>query len=43
VRIHDTAPRTGPGGPGDLVWMWPVAATKLAVIGAWLLLRRKRV
>ncbi len=43
VRIHDTAPRTGPGGPGDLVWMWPVAVTKLAVIGAWLLLRRKRV
>jgi deazaflavin-dependent oxidoreductase (nitroreductase family) len=41
VRIHDTAPRTGPGGPGDLVWMWPVAVTKLALIVAWLMLRRR--
>lgn len=42
VRIRDTAPRTGPGGPGDLVWMWPVAAVKLMVVIAWLLLRRRR-
>ncbi len=42
VRIRDTEPRTGPGGPGDLVWMWPVAATKLAVVIVWLLLRRRR-
>jgi deazaflavin-dependent oxidoreductase (nitroreductase family) len=25
IRIHLTAPRTGPGGPGDLAWVWPVA------------------
>jgi deazaflavin-dependent oxidoreductase (nitroreductase family) len=25
VRIHLTAPRTGPGGPGDLAWVWPLA------------------
>ena len=42
VRIHDTEPRTGPGGPGDLVWMWPVAATKLAIVIGWLLLRQRR-
>jgi deazaflavin-dependent oxidoreductase (nitroreductase family) len=42
VRIHNTEPRTGPGGPGDLVWMWPVLATKLAVITGWLLLRGRK-
>jgi deazaflavin-dependent oxidoreductase (nitroreductase family) len=25
IRIHLTTPRTGPGGPGDLAWVWPVA------------------
>ncbi len=25
VHIHRTAPRTGPGGPGDLAWTWPLA------------------
>jgi deazaflavin-dependent oxidoreductase (nitroreductase family) len=25
VRIHRTAERTGPGGPGELDWIWPVA------------------
>lgn len=24
-RIRRTAPRTGPGGPGELSWVWPVA------------------
>ena len=42
VCIRDTEPRTGPGGPGDLVWMWPVAATKLAVVIVWLFLRQRR-
>jgi deazaflavin-dependent oxidoreductase (nitroreductase family) len=44
VRIRETEPRTGPGGPGDLVWMWPVAAAKLTGVIAWLLLllRRRR-
>lgn len=25
VRIRRTNPRTGPGGPGDLAWVWPLA------------------
>jgi deazaflavin-dependent oxidoreductase (nitroreductase family) len=25
IRIHLTDARTGPGGPGDLAWVWPVA------------------
>jgi deazaflavin-dependent oxidoreductase (nitroreductase family) len=25
VRIRRTGARTGPGGPGDLAWVWPVA------------------
>jgi deazaflavin-dependent oxidoreductase (nitroreductase family) len=24
IRIRRVAARTGPGGPGDLVWVWPV-------------------
>jgi deazaflavin-dependent oxidoreductase (nitroreductase family) len=39
VRIHLTAPRTGPGGPGDLAWVWPLATTLLLGI---LFLRRRR-
>lgn len=26
LHIKPTAPRTGPGGPGELAWVWPVAA-----------------
>jgi deazaflavin-dependent oxidoreductase (nitroreductase family) len=26
VRLRRIEPRTGPGGPGDLAWLWPVAA-----------------
>lgn len=25
IRIRRTTPRTGPGGPGDLSWVWPLA------------------
>jgi deazaflavin-dependent oxidoreductase (nitroreductase family) len=29
VRIRTGEPRTGPGGPNDLAWVWPVAAFAL--------------
>lgn len=38
IHIRRTAPRTGPGGPGDLAWVWP-AATLLLLAG---LFRRRR-
>ena len=25
IHLRRTAPRTGPGGPGDLAWVWPLA------------------
>ncbi len=40
VRIRLVAPRTGAGGPGDLVWVWPVATSVL--LGMLLLRRRRR-
>jgi len=39
VRIQRTAPRTGPGGPGDLAWVWPLASMILLPLA---LRRRKR-
>jgi deazaflavin-dependent oxidoreductase (nitroreductase family) len=39
IHIHRTAPCTGPGGPGDLAWVWPLSTH---VLLALLLLRRKR-
>ncbi|MBN2113988.1 MAG: nitroreductase family deazaflavin-dependent oxidoreductase [Acidimicrobiia bacterium] len=36
VRLRLVGPRTGPGGPGDLAWVWPAALTLR------LLLRRRR-
>lgn len=40
VHIRRTAPRTGPGGPGDLTWVWMALTLKLLV---YILLRpRKR-
>jgi deazaflavin-dependent oxidoreductase (nitroreductase family) len=39
IHIHRTAPRTGPGGPGDLAWMWPIAVFVFLVL---LLKRGKR-
>lgn len=38
MRIRRTEPVTGPGGPGDLAWVWPVAA--FVLLG--MLLRRRR-
>lgn len=32
VRIHRTSARTGPGGPGDLAWLWPVATLLLLAL-----------
>jgi len=31
LRIHRAAARTGKGGPGDLVWIWPVMTTLLVL------------
>lgn len=39
IRIHRTEARTGPGGPGDLAWVWPVAT--LGLLGLWLLRPRR--
>lgn len=32
IRIHRTEARTGPGGPGDLAWVWPVATLVLLAL-----------
>ena len=42
VRIAGLEPRTGPGGPGDLVWLWPAAVVKLLVLLGWLWLHDGR-
>ncbi len=39
VRIDCTEARTGPGGPGDLAWIWPLTTMALA---AWVFLQRRR-
>jgi deazaflavin-dependent oxidoreductase (nitroreductase family) len=33
IRIHRTAARTGPDGPGELAWIWPVATVLLGTVG----------
>ena len=38
LRIRRTEPRTGPDGPGDLAWVWPVSTLLLL----FALLSRKR-
>ena len=37
IRIRRTTPRTGPGGPGELAWIWPLATMILLPMA----LRRK--
>ncbi|HIQ04428.1 MAG TPA: hypothetical protein EYH31_01890 [Anaerolineae bacterium] len=39
VRIRLERALSDPGGPGDLVWVWPIAAGMLLV---WLWMRRGR-
>jgi deazaflavin-dependent oxidoreductase (nitroreductase family) len=39
VRISRKAPLTGEGGPGELAWVWPLAASVLALV---LLVRPRR-
>lgn len=45
MHIHRTEARTGPGGPGDLAWMWP-AATQLLLaaiaLRGWRVRRARR-
>jgi deazaflavin-dependent oxidoreductase (nitroreductase family) len=38
IHIRRTAPLTGPGGPGDLWWVWPTAT--FVLLGALLFRRR---
>lgn len=38
IRIRRTTARTGPGGPGDLAWVWQVAT----VVLTWKLIFRKK-
>lgn len=40
LRIRRTDPRTGPGGPGDLGWVWQL--TTFLLLGLGLLRRRSR-
>jgi len=35
LRIRRTEPRTGPGGPGDLAWVWPLATMILLPLVFW--------
>ena len=32
VKLHRAEARTGPGGPGDLAWVWPVATLVLLLL-----------
>ena len=40
IRIRLTSARTGPGGPGDLAWIWPLATLTLAL--GWFVRGRRR-
>jgi deazaflavin-dependent oxidoreductase (nitroreductase family) len=42
MRIRRASPRTGPGGPGDLAWVWPAAAHLLLAALVLQSMRRKR-
>jgi deazaflavin-dependent oxidoreductase (nitroreductase family) len=39
VRIHRENPRTGPGGPGELAWVWQIATF---VLLPFVIFRRRR-
>jgi deazaflavin-dependent oxidoreductase (nitroreductase family) len=39
LRIHRSAARTGPGGPGDLAWVWQLAT--MILLGLVLFRRRR--
>jgi len=41
LRIRRTEARTGPGGPGDLAWVWPLSTTVLLPL-VWRCRRRNR-
>ena len=41
VRIRLDARRSGPGGPGDLAWVWPLLGVAAAVALACRVLRRR--
>jgi MYXO-CTERM domain-containing protein len=38
IHLRRSDAVTGPGGPGDLAWIWPLATLGLL----WILVRRKR-
>jgi hypothetical protein len=40
IHIRRTEARTGPGGPGDLAWVWPLAT--MILLPLVLFRRRKR-
>jgi len=42
LHIRRAEARTGPGGPGDLAWVWPLATTILTVVVMPLVLLRPR-
>lgn len=39
LRVRLNEARTGPGGPGDLAWIWPLATVVLLPLALW---RRRR-
>lgn len=39
LRVQRSAARTGPGGPGDLEWVWQLATI---ILLGWVLFRRRR-
>ncbi len=41
VRIRRTLARTGPGGPGDLAWIWPLTTFFLLPLALYSLVRRR--
>jgi deazaflavin-dependent oxidoreductase (nitroreductase family) len=41
LHIRREAARTGPGGPGDLAWVWPLSTALLATIALIQAVRRK--